>query len=42
MDTNSANVSNLTLSVFVMFVCDFHPQDRDKAAVLIVMNNLPF
>lgn len=25
-----------------MFVCDFCPQDKHKAAVLIVKNNLPF
>lgn len=28
--------------MFVIFVCDFYLQDKDKAAVLIVMNNLPF
>ena len=39
---NSANILNLIVSILVMFVCDFHPQDRDKEDVLIVMNNLPF
>lgn len=40
MDTNSANVSNFCM--FGSFVCGFHPQGRDNAAAVIVINYLPF